>query len=136
MAFGIAYLLALQLFGHKQEGAPLPAEAAEAKTIFIANRAGYQGAADEAYQELKQWGRFEVVNDAKKADITVVLIQQSTTMGGDYAPPLTNTWFTAEYLLKGQQDPFLTTREMVMRFRKSPIKRCIDDLQKRLGPAQ
>lgn len=127
-------LLVPQLLGSRPATAPLPEEVQSAKTIFIANRTGFQNPADAAYDELQKWGRFKIVTDRAKADITVVLNPSHDIGAGSGVPsfgPAINV-YTAEYVLKGQQDPFLVVKETTRRFEKDPTRRCIDDLQKRM----
>lgn len=53
--------------------APLPAKVLASKTIYIQNDSGYAGAADKAYTQLKAWGKYQIVDDKKKADLVLVL---------------------------------------------------------------
>ena len=60
----------------------LPSLVYSAKTIYIANRSGYQSTADGAYDELQKWGRFVVVEDKSKADLVVTFTHTEALNGG------------------------------------------------------
>lgn len=53
--------------------APLPVKVIEAKTIFIQNDSGHADIADKAYQALKTWGRYQIVDSSAKADLILIL---------------------------------------------------------------
>ena len=55
------------------EKMPLPQEILLAKTIYIDNQSGHADLGDKAYDELKKWGRYEIVNSPDKADIVLLL---------------------------------------------------------------
>ena len=67
---------------------PLPATVLAAKTVFIDNQTGMAKLGDRAYEELKKWGRFQIVADRKQADQILLLTAQEhdggyvTTGGG------------------------------------------------------
>jgi len=52
---------------------PLPATVLTAKSVFIDNQTGMAKLGDRAYEELKKWGRFQIVQDQKKADLFILL---------------------------------------------------------------
>lgn len=54
----------------KTKHAPLPDRVLTAKVVYIENH-GPAEVADRAYDELKQWGRFELVSDRSKADLVL-----------------------------------------------------------------
>lgn len=63
---------ATHVFGAKKqkiEHAPLPAKMLTAKTVYIQNESGQPAVADKAYTELKQWGRYQLVDTKEKADL-------------------------------------------------------------------
>jgi len=65
----------------KEKHAPLPAKVLSAKSVYIENH-GVARVADQAYEELTKWGRWEIVQDRVKADLVLVLSAekaQSTT---------------------------------------------------------
>jgi hypothetical protein len=53
--------------------APLPAKVMESKTIYIQNDSGWAEMADNAYTQLKAWGKYQVVDVKEKADLILVL---------------------------------------------------------------
>jgi len=53
--------------------APLPAKVLESKTIYIQNDSGWAEMADNAYTQLKAWGKYQVVDVKEKADLILVL---------------------------------------------------------------
>ena len=53
----------------KIERAPLPAAILTAKAIFVANAGGSDVAFDTVYSELKEWGRYSLVDDPSKSDL-------------------------------------------------------------------
>lgn len=62
-------------FGAKKEKiehAPLPTQVTAAKTVYIQNQTDQPGVADKAYTQLKQWGRYAVVDSKEKADLVIV----------------------------------------------------------------
>jgi hypothetical protein len=75
--------------------APLPEKILNAKTVFIENHGGAY-IADDAYDELKKWGRYEIVTDRSKADLILqfAVDQGSTTSGTTsvYHPPDDKNW--------------------------------------------
>lgn len=75
--------------------APLPEKVLTAKTVCIENH-GSAKVADEAYDELKKWGRYEIVTDRSKADLILVLsVDEGSTTSGTtsvYHPPDDKNW--------------------------------------------
>lgn len=62
-------------FGAKKEKvqhAPLPAKVLAARTVFIQNDSNQPGIADKAYTQLKQWGRYQVVDSRDRADLVLL----------------------------------------------------------------
>jgi hypothetical protein len=55
--------------------APLPAKVLSAKSIYIENHASARDT-DTVHEELKKWGRWEIVQDRAKADLVLVLSAQ------------------------------------------------------------
>src|SRR5215475_14629546 len=55
----------------------LPFSVLQANTIYIDNQSGFAELATIAYMEISRWGRFEPVESAKKADLTIVLTGSS-----------------------------------------------------------
>ncbi len=58
---------------------PLPPAVFQAKRVYIDNQTpDCPECADHAYEELIKWGRFQIVNDPKDADLAFVLKSTST----------------------------------------------------------
>jgi len=55
--------------------APLPEKLLKAKTVYIDNH-GSAKLRDQAYEELKKWGRFSIVEKRDGADIVLVLASE------------------------------------------------------------
>src|SRR5437868_2073766 len=73
-------LLATQVFA-KTERMPLPQQLMQAKRIYIDNRSGFAAIGDKAFDELKKWGRFEIVDSAEKADVVLLISAQEYISG-------------------------------------------------------
>jgi hypothetical protein len=52
---------------------PLPPQVIAAKTIYIDNQSGIAKLGDRAYEQLNKWGRFQVVEDRRQADLILLL---------------------------------------------------------------
>jgi hypothetical protein len=50
-----------------------PQELLTAKTVYLRDRGGDRKLSDQIRQEVKQWGRWELVSSAKDADLVLVL---------------------------------------------------------------
>jgi hypothetical protein len=59
----------------KREPAPLSAQVIAAKTAYVENH-GSARLKDRCYNELKKWGRWQIVEDRTKADLVIVLSSQ------------------------------------------------------------
>jgi hypothetical protein len=72
----------------KDKHLPLPPQIAAAKTVYIDNQSGMANIGDKAYQQLVKWGRFQVIQDRKSADLILLLSAKAydggyvTTGGG------------------------------------------------------
>jgi hypothetical protein len=55
-----------------KEHAPLNPKVIAAKTVYVENH-GSARLKDKAYDELKKWGRWEIVEDRTKAEVVIVL---------------------------------------------------------------
>jgi hypothetical protein len=81
-------LCTFTLSAKEKQHLPLPATVLAAKTVFIDNQTGIAKLGDRAYEELKKWGRFQIVADRKQADLIFLLTAQEhdggyvTTGGG------------------------------------------------------
>jgi hypothetical protein len=61
--------------------APLPEKLFEAKTVYIDNRSGQSDILDKGYTALKEWNRYEIIQDKAKADIVFVFTVSTETRG-------------------------------------------------------
>src|SRR6266567_460499 len=83
--FRVAFLLLASVaFGkqrhHLPPQAPLPDQVLRAKSVFLLSKTEaifY----DQAYKRLKEWGRFQLVNDPEKADVILVLTTERSYLG-------------------------------------------------------
>ena len=57
----------------KDRHLPLPPQITTAKTVYIDNQSGMAKLGDRAYEQLQKWGRFQVVQDRKQADLIFLL---------------------------------------------------------------
>jgi hypothetical protein len=71
--------------------APLPAQIAGAKKIFLSNGGGSNLAYDAFYSEMKQWGKYEIVGSPDEADLIVELAYR-VERGGTRVWSSTNTY--------------------------------------------
>lgn len=58
---------------HIAPPAPLPAQVTQAKTVFLLNGGGNDAAFDEFYQDVKSWGKYQIVGSPDQADIVLTL---------------------------------------------------------------
>ncbi len=65
----------------KHEKMPLPQPVMTARTIYIDNRSGVADLGDKAYDELRKWGRFQIVDSAEKADVVLLLSAKEYVSG-------------------------------------------------------
>ena len=80
-AFLAIAICAVPFVGGEKSHMPLPAKIMTAKTIYIDNRSGMAQVGDRAYDELKNWGRFQVVTERKQADLILVLSVETHSAG-------------------------------------------------------
>jgi len=57
----------------KDKHLPLPPQVIAAKTVYIDNQSGIAKLGDRCYTEIQKWGRFQVVQDRKQADLIFLL---------------------------------------------------------------
>lgn len=67
----IALLLPISSAGQKRSD--LPPKILEAKSVYFNNRTGSVAVGRETLDQLKKWGRFQIVSDPKNADIILLL---------------------------------------------------------------
>lgn len=71
--------------------APLPAEVTQAKTVFLSNAGGSSLAFDTFYQDVKTWGKYQIVGSPDSADI-IIELRYWTEHDGTRAVPLYNSY--------------------------------------------
>jgi hypothetical protein len=76
LACGAALVLILAAAANAANS-PLPFSILSARTIYIDNQSGFAELSNVAYLELSRWGRFEPVESAAKADLSIVLTGSS-----------------------------------------------------------
>ncbi|MBS1840853.1 MAG: hypothetical protein JSS69_01955 [Acidobacteria bacterium] len=76
LAFGAAIVL-IFVAAANAANSPLPFSILTARTIYIDNQSGFAELTNVAYLELSRWARFEPVESAAKADLTIVLTGSS-----------------------------------------------------------
>jgi hypothetical protein len=57
-----------------------PPELLAAKTVYLSDRGGDRKLSDQIRQQVKQWGRWELVSGAKDADLVLVLTVETKTV--------------------------------------------------------
>jgi hypothetical protein len=57
----------------KHEKMPLPQQVLAAKTVYIDNQSGFATLGDKAYDEIRKWGRYQIVDSPDKADMVLLL---------------------------------------------------------------
>lgn len=60
---------------------PLSPQVLSARTVYIDNQSGQANLGDRAFQELKKWGRWQVVTDRKQADLILLLTARAYERG-------------------------------------------------------
>ena len=129
----------------KDKHLPLSPQMMNAKTVYIDNRSGNASLGDRAYQELLNWGRFRVVQDRTQADVIFLLSLRVETRGarntgrvdenGNYygrSSPNIRAYSGLTVLDAKTGDPLWTESKVATIFRKSAIKRAVDELRKRM----
>jgi hypothetical protein len=74
-------LCAFTLSAKEKQHLPLPATVLAAKAVFIDNQTGMAKLGDRAYEELRKWGRFQIVSDRKRADLIFLLTARNMMVG-------------------------------------------------------
>ena len=74
----------------KHEKMPLPQQVITAKTAYIDNQSGRADLGDKAYDEMKKWGRYQLVDSPDKADL-VLLLSAKEYVGGYTSSTYRNT---------------------------------------------
>jgi hypothetical protein len=65
----------------KAKHLPLPPQIGAAKTVYIDNQSGVAKLGDRCYQEIQKWGRFQVVQDRRRADLILLLSAREYNRG-------------------------------------------------------
>jgi len=72
VAFTLAILASTATAGNSKH-VKLPPKILSAKSLCFEDRTGAARVANKALDQLKKWGRFQIVQDPKKADLVVML---------------------------------------------------------------
>ncbi len=87
--------------------APLPGQITSAKSVFLTNGGGSEVAYDAFYQEMKQWGKYQIVGSPEQADL-IITLQYWVEKNGSSTVPITNTYTgTTTYYSHENVDPQL-----------------------------
>lgn len=73
LAVQILLMCAFTAFAGGKKHLPLPPQVLTARSVYIDNQSGLAALGDKAYQELMKWGRFQIVQDRKAADLIFLL---------------------------------------------------------------
>lgn len=76
-----ATALAVSVSAKEKDHLPLPPQVIAAKSVYIDNQSGEAKIGDRAYEEIKKWGRFQVVTDRKEADLILLFTAREHTGG-------------------------------------------------------
>jgi hypothetical protein len=71
----------ISVSGKEKQQLPLPPQVVNAKTVFIDNQSGEAKIGDRAYEQIRKWGRFQVVQDRKQADLILLLTAHEYNKG-------------------------------------------------------
>jgi hypothetical protein len=71
--------------------APLPEQVTHAKTVFLVNAGGSNLAFDEFYQDMKAWGKFQIVGNQNDADL-IIELRYWTEHNGESTVPVYNSY--------------------------------------------
>lgn len=85
-----AFLLTLptaSLLGKEKNHVPLPTQVITAKTVYIDNQSEDAGVGDKARDELRKWGRFQIVSDRAEADLIFVFSTSEYSSYATSTPP-------------------------------------------------
>jgi hypothetical protein len=72
-AVAIALVVLPTVSQAKKNHLPLAPQVLSAKTIYVDNQSGIAKLGDRAYEQLTKWGRFEVVQNRRQADLILLL---------------------------------------------------------------
>jgi hypothetical protein len=99
----LALLLPVVAFGKDKEipPAPLPAQITQARTAFITNGGGSEVGFDAFYQEIKQWGKYQIVGSPDSADL-IIELTYGVEHNGNYSVPVYNSYTKQTTYYSGQ----------------------------------
>jgi hypothetical protein len=87
--------------------APLPDQVTHAKTVFLVNAGGSDLAFDEFYQDMKAWGKYQIVGNQDQADL-ILELRYWTEHDGQSAVPVYNSYTKqTTYYSRDNVDPQL-----------------------------
>jgi hypothetical protein len=112
LAVVLATLLMAVSVAAKAVKAPLPDALINAKTIYIDNESGHAEMLDRAYDELKKWGRYTVVQDSSQADVVLVLRVVDTGRAIQSAGGNGYSWTDSQGHTYSYADAWGTSREV------------------------
>ena len=118
----------------KDKHLPLAPQLISAKTVYIDNQSGSPTTGDHAYQELSDWGRFQIVQDKSQADLVFLLTMRSETVGATFMGGPDVHTFSVLTVLDAKTGKALWTDSRVAGIirQRAPIKTTIDNLRKRI----
>ena len=128
----VAILLAsiITLAGASTPPRPISQPVLDAKTIYIANQTGEDRFSARALQELNTWGRFTIVTDRSKADVTLTI---STEHRSNPDSDDERGYITLQLLIPHDDIPqFSYTQDDLVRFMEADITKSLKLLRKRI----
>lgn len=93
--FGFGFLAA----GKSPKSRLLPVKLLIAKSVYFDNETGFAAVGADAIRELKNWGRFRVVESRDRADLVFVLSSEAYSDEVDDLGPGNNTNFEPDWFL-------------------------------------
>lgn len=67
----VALAILFAISAMAREKPPLPPPLLTAKSAYLLNKTGSEGAFSTLYDEFKKWGRWEIVDTPEKADLLI-----------------------------------------------------------------
>ena len=89
MLLAASLLSSVSLLAKEKNYAPLPAQVMIAKTVYIDNQSEEASVGDKAREELRKWGRFQLVSDRTQADLIFLFSTSEYTSYATNDPPYT-----------------------------------------------
>ena len=86
-----------------QKRPDLPAKLLTARSVYFANETGFAAVGTEAVRELEKWGRFQVVQSPRQAELVFVLSSEGDS--GDIFNPADNRRFGPDLSLHFRYRP-------------------------------